>query len=82
MSFVQVQKKVFVANVTTQVIERHLLADLNDIFSPMVVLRMDDSKVQSIASEPESSERERIFLSDRIKRLQQGREIFQSILIS
>lgn len=70
----------FVANVTTQVIERHLVADLNNIFSPMVVLGMTDAKVQSMVSEPESTKRERIYLSDRIKRLEEGQEIFRGIL--
>lgn len=79
-SHVQVQQKVFLANVTTQVIERHLVEDLNNIFSPMVVLGMTDAKVQSIVSEPESTKRERVFLSDRIKRLEEGQEIFRGIL--
>lgn len=76
----QVQQKVFVANVTTQVIERHLVADLNNIFSPMVVLGMTDAKVQSIVSETDSTKRERNFLCDRIKRLEEGQEIFRGIL--
>ncbi|POS76376.1 hypothetical protein DHEL01_v205239 [Diaporthe helianthi] len=78
----KVQQKVFVANVTVQVIERHLLADLNEIFSPMVVLGMPDNKVQTIVSERESTKRQRIFLTDRIKKLEEGQNIFRGVLSS
>lgn len=70
------------ANVTVQVIERHLLANLNEIFSPMVVLSMPDDKVQIIVSERESTKRQRIFLTDRIKKLEEGQNIFRSVLSS
>ncbi|KKY37464.1 putative interferon-induced gtp-binding protein mx [Diaporthe ampelina] len=73
----KVQLKVFFANVTTQVIERHLMADPCNIFSPMTVLNMSDAKVQSIVSEPESTKRQRMFLSDRIKKLGEGQGIFR-----
>ncbi|KAG8159838.1 hypothetical protein KVR01_010475 [Diaporthe batatas] len=76
----KVQQKVFVANVTVQVIERHLLADLNEIFSPMVLLNMSDDKVQIIVSERESTKRQRIFLTDRITKLEQGQRIFRGVL--
>lgn len=76
----QVQLKVFVANVTTQVIERHLMADLYNIFSPMTVLNMTDAKIQSIVSEPDSTKRQRMFLSDRVKKLGEGQEIFRGFM--
>ncbi|KAL1879241.1 hypothetical protein Daus18300_001820 [Diaporthe australafricana] len=76
----KVQLKVFVANVTTQVIERHFLAELNNIFSPMIVLNMSDAKVQSIVSEPESTKRQRHFLSNRVKKLEEGQEMFQAVM--
>lgn len=72
--------KVFVANVTVQVAERHLLSDLNEIFSPIVILQMPDGKVESIVSERESAKRQRVFLTDRIKKLQEGQNIFRSVL--
>ncbi|KAI3391645.1 hypothetical protein diail_7013 [Diaporthe ilicicola] len=76
----KVQLKVFVANITTQVIERHLLTGLYDIFSPMTVLKFADAKVQSMVSEPESAKRRRILLSDRARKLEEGREIFRSVM--
>ncbi|KAI7779831.1 hypothetical protein LA080_000329 [Diaporthe eres] len=79
-SIYKVQMKVFIANVATQVIERHLLVDLQDIFSPMATVEMTDAKVQSIVSEPESTKRQRVFLTDRIKKLEEGQEIFRSVI--
>lgn len=72
--------KVFIANVATQVIERHLLVGLQDIFSPMATVEMTDAKVQSIVSEPESTKRQRVFLTDRINKLEEGQEIFRSVM--
>lgn len=76
----QVQQKTFIANVTTQVIERHLVRDLHSIFSPMVVINMPDAKVEGMVSEPSATKRQRIFLNDRVKKLEEGQEIFRSIL--
>ncbi|KAK7716899.1 hypothetical protein SLS63_010906 [Diaporthe eres] len=79
-SIYKVQMKVFIANLATQVIERHLLVDLQDIFSPMATVEMTDAKVQSIVSEPESTKRQRVFLTDRINKLEEGQEIFRSVM--
>lgn len=72
--------KVFVANVTVQVIERHLVAELCNIFSSMTFYSMSDAKVQGIVPEPESTKRRRIFLSHQIKKLEEGREIFRGVM--
>lgn len=56
------------------------MADLYNIFSPMTVLNMTDAKIQSIVSEPESTKRQRMFLSDRIKKLGEGQEIFRGFV--
>lgn len=72
--------KVFIANVATQVIERHLLVDLQDIFSPMATITMTDAKVQSIVSEPDSTKRQRVYLTDRINKLEEGQEIFRGVM--
>lgn len=56
------------------------MADLYNIFSPMTVLNMTDAKIQSIVSEPESTKRQRMFLSDRIKKLGEGQEIFRGLV--
>ncbi|KAI1080797.1 interferon-induced GTP-binding protein Mx [Whalleya microplaca] len=79
MAIYKVQKKVFIANVTTQVIERHIIRGLDSIFSPLIVVNMPDSKVESIAGEPSETKRQRAFLVDRIHRLEGGAKVFRNI---
>jgi hypothetical protein len=73
-------KKTFVANVTTQVIERHVVRDLEGIFSPVVVNLLTDKEVEAIAAEPKAAKRQREFLEDRVKKLEAGQDIFRSIM--
>lgn len=56
------------------------MADFYNIFSPMTVLNMTDAKIQSIVSEPESTKQKRMFLSDRVKKLSEGQEIFRGFV--
>ncbi|CZS87940.1 related to interferon-induced GTP-binding protein Mx [Rhynchosporium graminicola] len=76
----KVTQKTFVANITTQVIERHIVRGLEKIFSPVVVNAMLDAEVEAIASEPLSAKRQRNFLTDRIKKLEDGHEIFRGVM--
>ncbi|KAH9217655.1 P-loop containing nucleoside triphosphate hydrolase protein [Leptodontidium sp. 2 PMI_412] len=76
----KVTQKTFVANITTQVIERHIVRGLEKIFSPVVVNAMMDAEVEAIASEPLSAKRQRNFLTDRIKKLEDGHEIFRGVM--
>ncbi|KAI1357413.1 interferon-induced GTP-binding protein Mx [Xylaria arbuscula] len=80
LSIYKVQEKTFVANVTTQVIERHIMKKLKEIFSPLKVINLSDSKIESIVSEPSSTKRQRLFLQDRIKRLEEGQDIFRGVM--
>jgi len=41
---------------------------------------MLDREVESVASEPASARRQRAFLEDRAKKLEQGRDIFQVVM--
>jgi len=41
---------------------------------------MPDTEVKAIASEPLSAKRQREFLEDRIKKLQDGHEIFRGVM--
>lgn len=51
--------KTFVDNVFRQVVERHLLCDLPDVFSPPTVMIFSDEELIQIASEPEMQQRRR-----------------------
>lgn len=75
----QVQQTTFPNNVVTQVVERHIVRDLQDIFSPMIMVTMSDPQVLSLLSEPSTTKRQRAFLTDRIERLEEGEEIFRSV---
>ncbi|ELQ40978.1 interferon-induced GTP-binding protein Mx2 [Pyricularia oryzae Y34] len=73
-----IYKKVFVANVTTQVIERQILRGLDHVFSPPVVAGMSDAEVISVALEGATVQNQRRFLLDRISKLEEGRDIFRT----
>lgn len=68
------------ANVTTQVVERHIIRGLEKIFSPVTVNGLTDSEVEVIASEPANAKRQRQFLEDRIAKLKAGQSIFRTVM--
>ncbi|KUJ15925.1 dynamin family protein-like protein [Mollisia scopiformis] len=76
----KVQQKTFIANVTTQIVERHIIRGLEKIFSPVVVNAMTEAEAEAVASEPLSSKRQREFLEDRIRKLKDGHEIFRGVM--
>ena len=53
---------------------------LEGIFSPLVVNAMNDATVKAICSEPVAAKRKREFLEDRVKKLEDGREIFRGVM--
>lgn len=63
----------------TQVVERHIVRDLQNIFSPMIALNMPDTKLENLVSEPPATRRQRTFLKDRISKLEDGEKIFRSV---
>ena len=68
------------ANITTQVIERHIIRGLEKIFSPIIVTNLSDAEVEKIASEPAAARTERQFLENRIQKLTDGQKIFRGIM--
>ncbi|KAK2624978.1 hypothetical protein QTJ16_005347 [Diplocarpon rosae] len=80
LAIYKVSQKTFIANITTQVIERHIVRGLEKIFSPVVVNAMSDTVVEAIASEPLFAKRERAILEERVKKLQDGHEIFRGVM--
>ena len=79
-TLIQVSLKTFIANITTQVVERHIVRGLEKIFSPISVNRLSDAEVKAIASEPTSAKRQREFLEDRIRKLDTGHTILQGVI--
>ncbi|PQE32794.1 hypothetical protein CJF32_00001289 [Rutstroemia sp. NJR-2017a WRK4] len=80
LAIYKVLQKVFIANVTTQVVERHIVRGLDKIFDPIAVNKMSDEQVAAIASEPLTTRREREYLVDQIENLRKGKRIFRSIM--
>ena len=60
----KVAMKTFVDNVCRQVIERHIVSDLPDLFSPMIVMELSDQDLVRIAAEPPQQKEERAALSE------------------
>ncbi|KAG9232806.1 P-loop containing nucleoside triphosphate hydrolase protein [Amylocarpus encephaloides] len=81
LAIYKVSAKTFVANVTTQVVERHIIRGLEDIFSPVFVGNLEAKEAEALASEPGNAKRERGHLLEQIKRLEEGREIFKEVLL-
>ena len=61
-------------------IERHIVRHLEQIFSPLIVLRMKDAEVEAIASEPALAKRKREFFGDRIDKLKKGHAIVRKVI--
>lgn len=64
----------------TQVVERHIVHGLHNIFSPMIVVSLSDAKTESIVAEPRATKLQRVFLTDRLKKLEDGQEIFRGMM--
>jgi len=58
-AYYKVAMKTFVDNICRQVIERHLLCNLPDVFSPTAIMSLSDGELIQIASEPETQQRVR-----------------------
>lgn len=61
--------KTFVDNVCRQVVERHIIAPLPEIFSPVTVSRFVDDELVRIGAEPEKQNRRREELTTRAQKL-------------
>ncbi|KFX96517.1 hypothetical protein O988_05265 [Pseudogymnoascus sp. VKM F-3808] len=63
-AYYKVAMKTFVDNVCRQVIERHIVSDLPDLFSPMIVMELSDQDLVRIAEEPPQQKEKRATLSE------------------
>ncbi|KAL9621158.1 MAG: hypothetical protein Q9160_004409 [Pyrenula sp. 1 TL-2023] len=82
LAIYKVNQKTFIANVTTQVVERHIVRGLEEIFSPIFVSRLSDADCEAIAAEPATTQRQRAFLEDRIAKLEDGHKVLRRIMRS
>ncbi|TLS21024.1 uncharacterized protein PpBr36_10767 [Pyricularia pennisetigena] len=68
-AYYKVAMKTFVDNVCRQVVERHIIAPLPEIFSPVTVSRFTDDELRRIGAEPEKQNRKREELNTRAQKL-------------
>ncbi|KAK5724964.1 hypothetical protein LTR17_013349 [Elasticomyces elasticus] len=67
--------KIFIANVTRQVIERHLMQDLaEETVSPVLGGRMEDAEIAALLAEPRKTAQLRSRLESRKKTLEDGQK--------
>ncbi|TLD36907.1 dynamin family protein-like protein [Venturia nashicola] len=80
LAIYKVQQKTFIANVVTQIIERHIVRGLEKIFSPVMVNKLSDDDVMGIAAEPTAGQRQRSFLQARQVKLDEFRKILKGVM--
>jgi hypothetical protein len=78
----QVAQKTFIANITTQVIERHIIRGIERIFSLVVINGLTDSEAGAIAMEPAAARRQRKILEERIAKLGDGHAVLKGVMRS
>lgn len=75
----QEKEKTFVANVTSQVIERHMVRDLDKILSPVAMAELTDEEVLELTAEPQSVKQQRERLQDKQTKLKKGQAGFRKV---
>ncbi|TVY29241.1 Interferon-induced GTP-binding protein Mx [Lachnellula hyalina] len=80
MSLYKVKQKVFIDVITVQVIERHIIRSLENIFSPLIISDMADEEALSVAGEAVEVRDERARLSVMIGKLREGRAAFGKLV--
>lgn len=67
------------ANVTSQVVERHMVRDLDKILSPLAMADLTDEEVLELAVEPQSVKQQRVRLLDKQTKLKKGQVGFRKV---
>ncbi|OAX78078.1 hypothetical protein ACJ72_07618 [Emergomyces africanus] len=75
-AFYKCERKYFIDVVAKQVIERHLLSPLAEVFSPKVLAHYSDKQIHLLASEPPEIVRRREHLDGRRQMLEDGQLAF------
>lgn len=75
----QLSARVFIRNVITQVVERHLLQGLYHIFSSVKANRLSDETVEAIAAENKATRDKRTALKDKKAAIEEARDICASL---
>ncbi|KAL7935186.1 P-loop containing nucleoside triphosphate hydrolase protein [Trichoderma chlorosporum] len=73
-AYYEIAFKRFIDEISIQVIETGLVAEIRDILSPLAVARMDEDEMEAIVGEKESIREERNKLDAKLKLLNEGSE--------
>ncbi|KAI0910619.1 hypothetical protein F4823DRAFT_561794 [Ustulina deusta] len=76
----QLRRSTGLPAVDLRVVERHIMKKLKEIFSPLNIINLTESKIESIVSELLFTKRQRLFLQDRIRGLEEEQEVFRSAI--
>lgn len=71
--------RIFVRNVITQVVERHLLLGMLRLFNPIEILRMPNNTIEAIAAENKETRERRIALKEQKEAIEDARNICASL---
>ncbi|KAL6862532.1 hypothetical protein ACO1O0_002766 [Amphichorda felina] len=71
--------RIFVRNVVTQVVERHLLLGMLRLFNPIEILRMPDQIIEAIAAENKETRDRRMALKEQKDAIEEARNICASL---
>lgn len=71
--------RIFLRNVITQVVERHLLLGMLKLFNPVEILRLPNATIESIAAENKETRDKRIKLKEQKKAIEEARSICASL---
>ncbi len=63
-------------------IERHIIRDLEKIISPIAVGNLSDAEIEAIVAEPATAKNQRLFLEDRVAKLEEGQEILRNVMMN
>lgn len=58
-AYFKVARKTFVDNVCIQVVKKHLLRNLTDVFSPEMVIRFSDDELHKVGGKSETTQERR-----------------------
>ncbi|EGD94406.1 hypothetical protein TESG_01924 [Trichophyton tonsurans CBS 112818] len=75
-AYYKTERKYFIDVIAKQVIERHLVAPLTEVFAPKVLARYSDKQIHFLAAETIDVIRRREHLESRDKILKEGQEAF------
>ncbi|SPN96681.1 related to interferon-regulated resistance GTP-binding protein [Cephalotrichum gorgonifer] len=71
--------RIFIRNIITQVVERHLLLGIIRLFNPIQILKMDDKVVEAIAAEDKQTRDRRLALKDQKAAIEEAKSLCASL---